>query len=175
MLFDRRHAKDVPLLSERFSASYILSYWPQSSPTLPKNQLLEKSDPFSFKTGAWYSSRKTVGICLFLCDSWSDLAKNFTRSLFLLPIPVRSFSTHVQFSRKYIRKCLQTHYNIGVKPVGSFSPTKIMNSLRNIITDSTTRKYIPGACKTKRFFENVRVVFNKPVQLKHLIKISWQM
>jgi len=57
---------------------------------------------------AWYSSQGKV-FCPFLCDSWSDLAKNFMGSLFphfpflsqVMPLP-----KSVQFSRRYVRKCL---------------------------------------------------------------------
>jgi len=50
MQFDRGHAKDVPLLDDRFFGVVLfLSYRHQSSPKLPKNQFLEKSDPLTEK------------------------------------------------------------------------------------------------------------------------------
>jgi len=44
ILFDREHAKDVPLLGERRIIFELGSTDPQSSPKLPKNQFLAKSD-----------------------------------------------------------------------------------------------------------------------------------
>ena len=62
-----------------------------------------------YQTGAWYSSRKRLVLvfCPFLWDFWSDLAQNFTGSLFRHSHPFCQFlSKSVQFPRRYIRKCL---------------------------------------------------------------------
>ena len=66
-----------------------------------------KSVKRSDQTGVWYSSQKRLVFCPFLCGFWSDLAKGFTRSLFPhSPSLCQILSKSVQFSRRYIQKCL---------------------------------------------------------------------
>jgi len=54
-----------------------------------------------------FFAKKRLVFCPFLCGFWSDLAKNFTASLFSnSPSLCHVLSKSVQFSRRYIRKCL---------------------------------------------------------------------
>jgi len=145
MLFNDRHAKDVPLLGEHFS---VLRYWPQSSlKLLKKISFLQKSDPLTEKlqnfatkgfTRTWtdaflptfvengkaQATKQTRGIhhkkgwyfAPFSEAVWSDLSENVTGSLFPhSPSLCQILSKSVQFEEIHLK---MTHYNISVKPVG---------------------------------------------------------
>ena len=77
---------------------------------------------------------KEVGIFPLLWGFCSDLAKNFTGSLFPVPHPsTKSCPNPSSFRGVISENAFQTHDNISVKPV-RFSPTIIIRN-RGCITD----------------------------------------
>ena len=68
--------------------------------------------------------------CPFLCGFWSNLNKNFTVSLFPhSPSLCQVLSKSVSFQGDISKNVFQTHYNIGLKPVGFSSTIKTKTSV----------------------------------------------